>query len=237
MSTTLDPRLERAKEYLAIAESDDSKREAYIRAAEEVAAYKETTRKSNRDIAISLWPRQKKRTGEHPKEQTVQKLLQWRKTGYEAATPFLADGEATTRAARSHAKKLLSDPAEAAKLAPQILAALDTPEVMEAVEADDEATDHLMSAANRFGKFGREGKKVPRKRIRGMEEMLVTHELIAVLGKIRELAAEDASSPLISACKDLMRETLEILDGLAVANDPEEMDRLLSDFGDFLSSH
>jgi DNA-binding MarR family transcriptional regulator len=104
----IDARLERAKQYLAIAESPDSKREAYVKAAEEIAAYREDTGATHRDIAISL--------GSVKKEQTVQKLLAWRNSGYEAQTPFLMDAEATKRAARSHAKTLLSDPSEATRV-------------------------------------------------------------------------------------------------------------------------
>ena len=70
-------------------------------AAEAIASYKEEIGASNRDIATSL--------GGEAKEQTIQKLLKWRESGYEADTPFLMDTKATTRAAVSHMKKVLRE--------------------------------------------------------------------------------------------------------------------------------
>jgi hypothetical protein len=93
--------LERAREFLAIAESGDAKREAYMRAAEEIAAHRADTKESMSSIAILLGCSAEK----------VRKLMQWRDTQYKAATPFLMDTQATARAAHSHAKRVLSDPA------------------------------------------------------------------------------------------------------------------------------
>jgi hypothetical protein len=100
-------RLERAKRFLAIAEAGDAKREAYKAAAVEIAAYKEESGETWKGIAIPL----------HKTERYLKLLDQWRKSGYEAATPFLMDKQATKRAARSHAKQVLRDePEQAAKL-------------------------------------------------------------------------------------------------------------------------
>jgi transposase len=99
-------RIARAKEFLAIAESKDSKREAYIKAAEEIAAHKTDSGESNERIAIRL----------DKSESTIDKILQWRKSGYEAETPFLMDEGATTRAARSHAKTVLKNSEQRTKV-------------------------------------------------------------------------------------------------------------------------
>jgi len=102
----LDERLARAKAYLAIAESKDSKREAYKRAAKEIAAYKDATKDTYDHIAIRLGK----------SKPTIEKLMKWHRSGYEADTPFLADTEAVKRAARSHAKAVVGDINEATKL-------------------------------------------------------------------------------------------------------------------------
>jgi hypothetical protein len=104
--TQLDERLARAKAYLKIAESNDSKREAYKAAATEIAAYKEATGCTWPVLASTL----------RRSDQTLRRIDRWRRSGFKAETPFLMDTEATTRAARSHAKALLADPDEAAKL-------------------------------------------------------------------------------------------------------------------------
>lgn len=126
----VDERLARAKAYLAIAESKDSKREAYKKAAEEIAAYKEATRATNAVIASELQLRRTQMGG----EKYVSDLLKWRRTGYKAETPWLMDTEATTRAAASHAKKLLGDKGQA-KRVEKILAELPD----EAIERIEEA--------------------------------------------------------------------------------------------------
>ena len=66
--------------------------------------------------------------------------------------------------------------------------------------------------------------------------MTVVFGLIGVLNQIRELAKEDSDSPLIKECKNLMRETLEILDGIEEADDPDTVEKMLSDFGDLLAT-
>jgi|SRR4051812_13110910 hypothetical protein len=91
--------LERAREYLAIAESDNPKREAYVKAADAIAAHKVETNDSNKNVATFLGI----------SVDRVQKLLQWRKSGYKADTPYLMDDQATTRAAISHAKRVLRE--------------------------------------------------------------------------------------------------------------------------------
>jgi hypothetical protein len=101
MPRTADAHLARAREYLAIAESDDSKRQAYIKAAEEIAAAKESDQKlTNVEVATSIGKSDK----------YVHALLKWRETSYEADTPFLMDTGATGRAAISHTRATLRDP-------------------------------------------------------------------------------------------------------------------------------
>lgn len=95
-----DARLDRAKHYLAIAESGDARREAYRQATEEiVAAKQEDPALTNVQVATFMGR----------SHTYVDKLLRWRATGYDAATPFLADEQATTRAANSHARKVLRE--------------------------------------------------------------------------------------------------------------------------------
>jgi hypothetical protein len=98
--------LERAREYLAIAESDNPKREAYIKAAEEiVAALAEDKRLTRTAVATAV--------GIH--HQKVVMLVKWHESGYKAKTPWLLDDKATTRAAISHAKKVLREHPEEVK--------------------------------------------------------------------------------------------------------------------------
>jgi hypothetical protein len=97
--TKLDERLARAKAYLAVAESKDSKREAYKLAAKEIAAYKEETGESNRKIAAAC----------KTHDRTIDRLLKWHASGFKADTPFLMDGKATERAAMSHTKAVLRE--------------------------------------------------------------------------------------------------------------------------------
>lgn len=99
MSKRVLTRLERAKAYLAIAEAGDAKREAYKRAADEVAAEKDETNATTADLARLLGR----------KDDFVRKLLRWRETGFAASTPFLMDEQATTRAADSHTRRAVRE--------------------------------------------------------------------------------------------------------------------------------
>jgi hypothetical protein len=85
-------RLELAKKYLDVADTEDSKREAYKQAAEEVIAHKEETGESDSDIAISL---QRSRP-------YVQKLRSWYQGGMVNRTPFSTENmpKPLTRAQR-----------------------------------------------------------------------------------------------------------------------------------------
>jgi hypothetical protein len=94
----MDERLARAKAYLAIAESKDSKREAYKRAAKEIVAHKQETGETWETLARALGREQ----------HYVKKLSQWERSGFEAETPFLMDKHATERAALSHTKRVLT---------------------------------------------------------------------------------------------------------------------------------
>lgn len=96
--------LEQAKQYLTIAESGDSKREAYKLAAEEIVEHIAETSDSQTLVATKIG----RDTG------SVSRLLRWRKEGYpEGTTPFtMADPNGslpTQRAALSHTKKVLRD--------------------------------------------------------------------------------------------------------------------------------
>ena len=77
-----------AKKFLAIAESGDSKREAYKRAAKEIVAALDEGM-SKRAVATTL--------GKN--ESFVRQIVKWHESGYQANTPWLADTEATKRAA------------------------------------------------------------------------------------------------------------------------------------------
>lgn len=124
---TADEHLELAREDLAIAESGDSKREAYKRAAEHVAAYIEATGESNRKVCIAI----------QTSESKFYKLMAWREAGYpKGTTPFtMADPDGskpTDRAAKSHARKVLKDSEQ-------------REEVIDAL--DDEALSEVANAA------------------------------------------------------------------------------------------
>ncbi len=92
----MNERIERAKTYIAIAESGDAKREAYKAAAEEIAAELQQ-RTSQRAVGRAIGK----------DESFVRAIVRWRDSGYEAKTPWLSDTRATTRAATSHAKQVL----------------------------------------------------------------------------------------------------------------------------------
>jgi hypothetical protein len=104
-------RLERARQYLGIAESKDAKREAYKAAANEIVAHKQETNESFVRIAIRLG-----RVGDENDQKQrdagsayISAIAKWHKSGFKAETPFLADGNATGRASVSHTKKILRE--------------------------------------------------------------------------------------------------------------------------------
>src|SRR5262245_25912450 len=101
----LDDRLARAKQFLAIAESDDAAREAYKRAAEEIVAYQEESGESLARLAS--------RVERDPRY--VQRVVKWYRDGMKVGTPFLMDEGSSTRAAISHTKSVLSDPVQREK--------------------------------------------------------------------------------------------------------------------------
>lgn len=90
--------LEEARKFIAIAESGDAKRAAYVAAAEEIAAELQL-RTSQRAIARAIGK----------DESFVRAIIRWRESGYEADTPWLSDEKATSRAAISHTKATLRD--------------------------------------------------------------------------------------------------------------------------------
>jgi len=125
----LDERLKRAKAFLAIAESKDSKREAYKMAAAEIAAYKQESGCTQEFLARNL-----KTT-----KSTISKLLTWYESGFQAETPFLMDGDATRRAAVSHTKRTLREASP--KQMQEILADLPDDAVEEVRQAVGRETD------------------------------------------------------------------------------------------------
>jgi|SRR5215471_665239 len=122
MNEAAKQHLERAQEFLAIAGAVDPKRDAYIKAATELALFRDTSPKQWRQAAASYC---------NTSTATVDKLVKWHDAGFTGKSPFLMDGEATKRAARSHAKKVLADPEERAKVLSQM-----TEQEVSAVEAD-----------------------------------------------------------------------------------------------------
>jgi len=136
---TVEARLDRAKQYLAIADSPDAKREGYIKAAEEVAAALEEGA-TQVFVATNLGRSQS----------FVSKLVRWRASGFEGATPYLADENATGRAAASHTRSTLRDPERRREviesLSPEERAAV----AREAVRDEDTAealTEELIESA------------------------------------------------------------------------------------------
>jgi hypothetical protein len=97
-TSTVDDHLQRAREFLAIAEKGDSKREAYKAAAEEVAA---AIAEGMTPVAVA--------TALGKSRNFVRILLAWHESGYKADTPWLMDKNATTRAAISHTKKVIRE--------------------------------------------------------------------------------------------------------------------------------
>lgn len=85
MSEKVLTRLERASNYLAIAESDDAEKEAYRRAAELIAAHKADTSESNERIGAQLRsPRGEPRSGTY-----VGNVLKWLSEGCPGSSPHL----------------------------------------------------------------------------------------------------------------------------------------------------
>lgn len=88
--------LARAREFLAIAESENAKREAYRMAAIEVVA---AIAEGATQVLVA--------TSTGKSQQYISKLIQWHDAGFETETPWLMDKQATSRAALSHTKKTL----------------------------------------------------------------------------------------------------------------------------------
>jgi len=150
MTETVD-HLQMAKEHLVVAESGDAKREAYRQAAEHIAAAKQADPKlTNRVVATTLG-----KSGEF-----VQKVLQWRSSGYQADTPWLMDEKATGRAALSHTKATLRDapleqierivqelpPAAIVKI---VQAGLEKPEIAHEIAKSADASAAVIRASGR----------------------------------------------------------------------------------------
>jgi hypothetical protein len=102
-------RLERAKQFLAIAEAVDAdpkkaKHEAYMAAAEEIAAHKAEAGESNKNVATFLGLTTDR----------VQKLLKWRDRGYDTESPYDEGPEKRQqhRARVSHGKRVLKEKPE-----------------------------------------------------------------------------------------------------------------------------
>ena len=207
MPRQLDARLARAKAYLAIAESKDAKREAYKRAANEIAAFKDATRATYSDIAISLGK----------SEVTVRKLVTWRRDGFKADTPFLMDAEATKRAARSHTKAVLSDPSEAAKVVADLppAARKNLAKAMDDDPSGRKATDdvrderYMRQAQGRAGRGRIEDPKLPHVLLRRIEgdRVKILHAVEQMVGHWHDhrLEADEEEQRL---ARDSMAETI-----------------------------
>lgn len=91
--------LAEARHYLTIGESKDSKREAFKMAAKEIAAHRDETADTIPKIASELGR----------EASFIRMLLKWRESGHKADTPWLMDTNATNRAERSHARKILRE--------------------------------------------------------------------------------------------------------------------------------
>lgn len=98
MAPRMDERLVRAKAYLAIAESGDSKREAYKRAAKEIVAYRTETKVAYATIADAL----------AVDRNTVRRLHDWYAKGCPGDSPYAGKEHADNRAL-AHTKRILRD--------------------------------------------------------------------------------------------------------------------------------
>lgn len=151
--------LDNAKRLLAIAESGDAKKEAYKAAAEEIAAHKAETGDTNGNVATFLGV----------SIDRVQKLLQWRSTGYQADSPYLMDDGATMRARVSHTKRALADPVERtqvfATMEPEVKAA-----VVEAAVNDPEVVKQVMAKPFLRKRFEDEEERAAKERYRQARE-------------------------------------------------------------------
>lgn len=136
----LPDHLARAKEALAIAESDDSKREAYRIAAEEIAAHKKETGEPNTRIAIRLGCDEKK----------VRVLLSWRERGYDTDSPYNEGFEKKEqqRAQISHTRRVLRE--KPAEVVPEIAKAMEDPKVAKKVmrQLSDKHIDNMAEAGH-----------------------------------------------------------------------------------------
>jgi hypothetical protein len=158
-------RLARAKSFLAIAESGNSKREAYINASRELAAYREEEKCTFEALGALV-----DRKGNY-----VRTLVRWHYAGYPEDTPFLADTGATRRAERSHARKMLSDPEEALRL-------LSDPKVAAALAGNPDVVAALMRLASEVGD---RQEKTERARFRERHPKHArNHELLTILSRL-----------------------------------------------------
>lgn len=115
-----------AQEDLTIAESADSKREAYKRAAEHIAAHQ----KQSGDSLVRVAARLKRPA------RRVQELDQWRRSGYRTETPA-AMNEGAYRAAKSHTRAILRDPEQRT----EVIESLDEAERLAVAQAALEASE------------------------------------------------------------------------------------------------
>jgi hypothetical protein len=182
--TSTTNRLERAKAYLAIAEAGDARHEAYRQAAEEIAAYRDETGATWPDIAMSL--------GQHLRR--VQRLMEWRRGGYTAASPWLADEQATTRAADSHARKVVRERPEVIADEMAKVGAERRAEFAARLLADDATADALVgqhpeAAGAVYGAIDRRHATRPAAQPAPLDRLDLLADVLAVRRKLASLLA------------------------------------------------
>lgn len=117
-----------AREYIAIAESQDAKREAYQKAADEIVEAQKTM--GYRAIATAVGK----------SDHWVKTLVQWRTSGTPGSTPF-ANKDRMAKGAAAETRKVLAE--QPRSVAPDIAKAMEDPEVRE------EVAKHMMPGAAR----------------------------------------------------------------------------------------
>jgi len=121
-------RLALAREYIAIAESQDAKREAYQKAADEIIEAQKTM--GYRAIAKAVGK----------SDHWVKTLVQWRTSGTPGSTPF-GGKDRMAKGAAAETRKVLAEQPQS--VAPEIAKAMEDPEVRQ------EVAKHMLPGAAR----------------------------------------------------------------------------------------
>ena len=121
------------RQYIEIAESQDSQRDAWVKAADALEHRKRATGQSNPELGAEV----------DRSKDWVSKVLAWRASGYIQRTPF-TDGGNAPRAATSHTRKVLRE--RPVDVAPEIAKALEDPEVQrEVIAASPRVASNMMA--------------------------------------------------------------------------------------------